>query len=195
MQGLQNITGKSTLPKIWGYLLVFIVGLNAQIADFSAEKLTFTVNAKYVEMAGSYFFSNRTGKVARLPIVYPFCVNDRQAFPDSIAVCLANGQPLPFQRKNDNVLFPVPLDEKGRTEVVIYFRQIISQPQFEYILTSTRSWQKPLESADFTIRMPLSQNLTGLTFPYERVDTTGNFQVYHLHFENFYPEKNLIFSW
>ncbi len=195
MQGSRILTGKSALLKIWGGLLVFIVGVNAQIADFSAEKLSFTVNSKSVEMTGSYFFSNRAGKVVILPIVYPFCVNSRQAFPDSVSVRMADGRPLNFQCRDENVLFSVPLNEKGRTEVIIYFRQSVKRPQFEYILTSTRTWKKPLESADFAIQVPLFQVLTNLSYPYERIDTTGNIQVYRLHFENFYPEKNLIFSW
>lgn len=195
MQGVWILTCKSAPLKIWGCSLVFVVGLNAQIADFSAEKLSFTVNSKCVEMTGSYFFSNRTGKAINLPMVYPFRVNDRQAFPDLIHVRLANGRSLNFQRRDESIFFAVPLKNPERTEIVIYFRQPVSQPQFEYILTSTRSWQKPLESADFAIQVPLSQALTKLSFPYERIDTTGNFQTYHLHFETFYPEKNLIFSW
>ncbi len=191
----RNLTSKWFSVKVWGCFLTLSLGVNAQIADFSAEKLTFTVNPKSVEMTGSYFFSNRAGKVVKLPIVYPFVVNDRQAFPDSIHVSLADGKSLNFQRRDESIFFAVPLKNPERTEIVIYFRQPVSQPQFEYILTSTRSWPKPLESADFAVRLPLSQNLTSLSCPYERVDTTGNFQVYRLHFENFYPEKNLIFSW
>jgi hypothetical protein len=172
MTDLSDFYRKKFLLKSLGAVLFLLGGLQAQMADFSAEYLTFTVNTNYVEMTGSYFFSNRTGKAISLPIVYPFRVNDRQTFPDSIHVGLPD-----------------------RTEIVIYFRQPVSQPQFEYILTSTRSWQKPLESADFAIQVPLSQALTKLSFPYERIDTTGDIQVYRLHFENFYPEKNLIFSW
>ncbi|MFH1213278.1 MAG: hypothetical protein V1681_04265, partial [Candidatus Neomarinimicrobiota bacterium] len=86
MQGSRILTGKLAPWRSLGSILLFAVALHAQIADFSAEKLTFTVNAKYVEMTGSYFFSNRTGQTVRLPIIYPFCVNALQAFPDSVSV-------------------------------------------------------------------------------------------------------------
>lgn len=195
MTDLSDFYRKKFLLKSLGAVLFLLGGLQAQMADFSAEYLTFTVNTNYVEMTGSYFFSNRTGKAISLPIVYPFRVNDRQTFPDSIHVGLADGKSLNFQRRDESIFFTVPLKNPDRTEIVIYFRQPVSQPQFEYILTSTRSWQKPLESADFAIQVPLSQALTKLSFPYERIDTTGDIQVYRLHFENFYPEKNLIFSW
>jgi len=182
----------------WRFTVLISIGVNllkAQLADFTAEKLTFTVSAKTVELTGSYFFTNRTGQSVKMPVVYPFCVNDQQAFPDSVAVHLADGSPLTFRRRDDNLLFSVPLAEKGRTEVIIFFRQPVSQSQFEYILTSTHSWSKSLESADFLIQVPLTQNLTNLSFPYERIDTTGNFQVFHLHFEDFYPDRNLVFRW
>jgi len=195
MEGSQLPLSRQVLLSSLSGLFIFCGSLQAQIADFSAERLTFTIQPDYVEMTGSYYFTNRTRQMVKLPIIYPFCVNSRQAFPDTIHVNVADGKSLNFQRRDENIYFSVPLKHPERTEIVIYFRQPVSQSQFEYILTSTRSWQKPLESADFTIRMPLSQNLSGLSFPYERVDTTGNFQIYHLHFENFYPEKNLIFSW
>ena len=195
MTDLSSFSRKQSLLKGLGGILFLLGGLQAQVADFSAENLIFTIHPKYVEMRGSYFFSNRTGKAISLPIVYPFLVNDRQAFPDSIHVSLADGKSLNFQRRDESIFFAVPLKNPKRTEIVIYFRQPVSQPQFEYILTSTRSWQKPLESADFSIQTSPSQTLTSLSFPYERIDSIGNFQVYRLHFENFYPEKNLIFSW
>jgi len=178
-----------------GNILVLTVALNAQIADFSGERLTFTIHPKFVEMSGKYYFSNRTGQVVNLPIVYPFCINSQQAFPDSIAVGLEDSNSLPFEIRNESLYFSVPLKNKELTAILIYFRQPVSRPQFEYILTSTRSWQKPLEFADFTIQVPLAHRLTNLSFPYEKIDTVGNFQVYHLYFENFYPDKNLIFSW
>ncbi|HPC36803.1 MAG TPA: hypothetical protein P5268_05135 [Candidatus Marinimicrobia bacterium] len=178
-----------------GNILVLTVALNAQIADFSGERLTFTIHPKFVEMSGKYYFSNRTGQVVNLPIVYPFCINSQQAFPDSIAVGLEDSNSLPFEIRNESLYFSVPLKNKELTAILIYFRQPVTRPQFEYILTSTRSWQKPLEFADFTIQVPFAYRLTNLSFPYEKIDTVGNFQVYHLYFENFYPDKNLIFSW
>jgi len=182
----------------WRLIVLISIGVNllkAQLADFTAEKLTFTIRSNAVEMSGNYFFTNRTGQSVQMPVVYPFCVNDQQAFPDSVSVHLADGSPLTFRRRDNNLLFSVPLAEKGGTEIIIYFRQPVNQSRFEYILTSTRSWSKPLESADFLIQVPLTLNLTNLSFPYERIDTTGNFQVYHLHFEDFYPDRNLIFRW
>jgi len=182
----------------WRLIVLISIGVNllkAQLADFSAEKLTFTVNSKTVELTGSYCFTNRTDQSVQMPVIYPICINDQQAFPDSVVVNLADGSPLTFRRRDDNLLFSVPLAEKGQTEIIIYFRQAVGQSQFEYILTSTRSWSKPLESADFLIQVPLTLNLTNLSFPYERIDTTGNFQVYHLHFKDFYPDRNLTFEW
>ncbi len=188
-------SGKSGL---WQSVLIYwvsITALNAQIADFSSEKLTFTIHPQFVEMSGSYFFTNRAGQVVSLPIVYPFCVNAQQAFPDSIKITTADGRLLNFQRRGDYVSFAVPLAEKGRTEVVIYFRQPVNRPQFEYILTSTRSWRKPLDSADFSVIVPQSCSLTDLSLPFVQIDTTVDFCTYRLHFEEFYPDKNLKFSW
>jgi hypothetical protein len=195
------VPGKLIYRRNWffgWFIILVLVSVNlvrAQIADFTDENLTFIIKSGTVEMTGSYFFANRTGQSVQMPVIYPFCVNEQQAFPDSVSVHLTNGRQLNFQRRADNLLFSVPLGEEGQTEVIVYFRQPVSRSQFEYILTSTRSWSKPLESADFLIQVPLTQALTNLSFPYERIDTIGNFQVYHLHFEDFYPDRNLIFRW
>ncbi|HPI28878.1 MAG TPA: hypothetical protein PLS75_10405 [Candidatus Marinimicrobia bacterium] len=195
MKGLQVLKNKMVLASYLGNILVFTGTLYAQIADFSAEQLTFTIHPQFIEMTGIYYFTNRTGQEIKLPIIYPFQVNSHQAFPDSIAVSLGNGSPLHFEIRKESIYFSVPLLNKEQNALEIYFRQPITRPQFEYILTSTSSWQKPLEFADFMIRVPLTYRLANLSFPYEKIDTTDDFQVYHLHFENFYPEQNLIFSW
>jgi len=111
MPGSRISSGKVDSMKTWGNLLTLCIVVNAQVAEFSAENLTFTVNPNFVEMTGSYFFSNRTGKEINIPIVYPLCVNDRQVFPESVSVCLANGQSLPFHGKENKVLFSMPLRE------------------------------------------------------------------------------------
>lgn len=188
-------SGKSGL---WRSVLIYWVSmtaLNAQIADFSSEKLTFTIHPQFVEMSGSYFFTNRTGKPVLLPIIYPFSINTRQFFPDSIVIRLADGRPLKFKRGEDNIAFALPLAASGKTELVVYFRQPVSEPQFEYILTSTKSWRKPLKSADFSVIVPQSCSLTDLSLPFEKIDTTAGFYNYRLHFEEFYPDKNFKFSW
>jgi hypothetical protein len=71
----------------------------------------------------------------------------------------------------------------------------VKKNRFEYILTSTRNWQRPLDSAEFLIQMPESCDLTELSFPYEWIDTTAGFKIYCLRFEDFYPDKNLNFTW
>lgn len=55
MTDLSDFYRKKFLLKSLGAVLFLLGGLQAQMADFSAEYLTFTVNTNYVEMTGRLF--------------------------------------------------------------------------------------------------------------------------------------------
>lgn len=166
-----------------------------QTIRFSSEKLEFLIGDNSVALTGKYSFQNLHDRPVAQPLIYPFVITEDLPFPDSVDVRLENGRPEHFSKGKEFISFIVEIPPKSESTIEVYYRQPVKKNRFEYILTTTRNWQKPLDSADFLIRVPEFYDLAELSFPYERIDTTAGFYIYRLHFEDFYPDKNLIFAW
>lgn len=187
--------------KCFGWLFIYALEMlictagYSQEIHFSSEKLEFVIGDNSVSLTGKYRFKNPLDQSVAQPLIYPFVITEDLPFPDSVDVRQENGQPVHFNKGKDFVSFIVKIPPKGNITIDVYYRQPVKKNRFEYILTTTRNWQQPLDSAEFFIRVPEFYDVAELSFPYGWIDTTAGFKTYCLRFEDFYPDKNLIFAW
>lgn len=169
------------------------------VLSFQREKIYIAIEKDRIEVRGHYFFHNETGRAIRTRLVYPFPVDSTMLFPDRISVfiCAGDGtrEEIPSTRAGDIITFMIESLPDKVLEVLVVYSQRVLHHEARYILTTTKTWGKPLESAEFFVEVP--RDLEILSFSYgafEPWESNGK-TIYHMLQENFLPERDLVFSW
>ena len=74
--------------------------------------------------------------------------------------------------------------------VRISYVQLIPNHKAKYILTSTKAWKKPLEKADFTLKIPIDIKIDSLSFDADSLLFFKDYLLYKWEFKDFMPDKN-----
>ena len=179
---------------IFAYTLLSRRG-DATSCTFAAEEVTITLTPGKARVRGTYTFYNGGGEDASLTVAYPFAAGEALGPAENVAVCDGAGRDVPFARADGKVSFDVAVPAGGRADVVVAFEQPCSAHSFTYILTTTRAWGRPLESARFVVEAPPSFGPVASTYPLEPLADDGAIIKYGFTRENFYPEEELTLSW
>ena len=117
--------------------------------SFFEEHIDFTLNADYFIINGIYSFHNDADRDVNQQIIFPFA--DKTATIDSIRIInLSTNSKIKFSRLENSVLFNFMLPSKDTVDINILYRQKISIVN-KYIITSTQTWGKPLDTAVYTL--------------------------------------------
>jgi hypothetical protein len=80
-------------------------------------------------------------------------------------------------------------------EVAVNYRQKLAGSSARYILTTTRSWGRPLEEAEFFIELPHDLEIVSLSYSgFEKWSGEGKV-VSHMRKEDFMPDADLVVNW
>jgi hypothetical protein len=177
------------------YSILFIcTSLAGQQISFDKEDITFYLDSEFIKVVGNYWFSNQTNELIESDIYYPFPHSAGKAI-DSISVYnLSKVQELPFQRENKFGLSFYLITEPSDTVICqIKYRQALNSDSAVYILESTKSWNLPLNFADFKLVIPDSLNITKFSYPPDKSYEIEKFKIYLWKRKNFMPDQNMIF--
>jgi len=116
---------------------------------FFEEHIDFSLDSNYFCINGIYSFQNKNNQDINQQIIFPFAEEATEI--DSIRVInLYSGRKIDFSRKDNFIRFAVYLPVNDTVDVNIFYRQKTSAKN-KYIITSTQSWGKPLETAVYTL--------------------------------------------
>ena len=168
--------------------------------DFLYEKIILEIEPRELTVTGLYRFQNRFPFEVTLPMLYPFPVDEYQDFPHEIStksITAEGEQPLEFAwRRNDNAIrLNVSAEGKSSTEMRVTYSQRLKGKQARYILTNTKAWGKPLESADYELILSENLKINSISFPFDRAQNVAGKRYYFLHKEHFMPDVDLIIRW
>ena len=163
---------------------------------FEKEKIRIIIKGVECNVKGDYYFRNTTGEQVRAIITYPVAVNDSLPAPHFIRVTdVHGGDEVPTEQLSTSYIFEITVPPYSVRTYRIEYRQRTPFKKFEYILTTTAFWNRPLQSADVLISLPRDFALKFLSFPYDTTEETGGNTIFHLHRDNFLPTKNLVIIW
>ena len=182
----------STLLVISGFWL----RVPGQSVQFASENLTVSVLYSCCTLDGVYSFVNQGPVAARWSISYPLLNTKELPFPDSISISdNSTHEQLRFEKTDDGVLFSLEVQPKKTKRIRIRYWQQTPAHAFEYILTTTRAWGKPLELAEFHIVIPDSLRLISCSPPFDATGRKDQQTVYHIKKKRFMPASNLVITW
>jgi hypothetical protein len=150
----------------------------------------FKVSAENVVTDATYNFCNLGEKNLKTPLFYPFPENTRELI-DSIQITdMKADTTLPFREGKSGVFFGISIDAYGQAAYRVYFRQKLIEQKFIYILTSTESWGRALEFANFELQVPLHLPLDSLSYPPDSSFILNDIRFFQWKKKDFMPEKD-----
>jgi len=167
-----------------------------QLPQFAGEKIEITIHDNYCSVKGTYTFRNNHSESIKRMLFYPFPIDSTLLFPDSIKISnVKKNKNISFVDAKTGIYFPIDVPA-GKTVVYqVFYTQQTCTNKFEYILTSTQSWNRPLDFAEFIIKIPVELELKLLSYKSDSMEKVNHFNVYKFHKEKFMPTKNLLVEW
>jgi hypothetical protein len=176
-------------------ILTFIYSMG-QFPDFYRENIIINVEDSITEVEGYYYLFNNSVDDTKIVLAYPFPVNENLKFPYVVSVFdKTHKNKISYRKRKKSISFPVSISALDSTIVLINYTQKCANKNFEYILTSTKYWGKPLELAEFTIEIDNNLKLISHSYEFDTTYQEKDKTYYYFKRENFFPDKNIYLRW
>ncbi len=187
----------SSINKIVIIKLILICGpLFGQNLIFNQEKIELNIDNERCCLKGTYYFQNRSNMIAERMMYYPFSVNYGLTTPYSMSVTdLRDHKNIAFNAYNQGIVFPLMVQPLGEVVYEVIYCQQAPQQKMEYILTTTKAWKKPLNQAEFVIKLSPGLHLEYLSIPWDSVQISSSTTSFFISRYQFMPDSNLIVEW
>lgn len=171
------------------YHLFFNPSFSQDRLSFVEEDLTFEIIDSVFIVKGLYFFSSPAEK--DYLIVYPFPTDTIYSIPFDINVIdIKTADTLAYKMTDNHSSMAFKARISGQTQLYITYSQSLKSKKAKYILTTTRSWNKPLERAEYKLLTDTNLVVKGFSMKPETAITVDGKHVYVWQKENFMPEKD-----
>jgi hypothetical protein len=176
-------------------IFVFICSIS-QLPDFYRENINITVNDSTAEVEGYYYLFNNSVDDIKITLAYPFPLNGGLEFPFVISVFNNTARDnIAYKKRKNSISFPVFISALDSTIILINYTQKCTNRYFEYIVTSTKLWGKPLELAEFTIEIDSNLKLSSHSYGFDSTYKEKDKTYYYFKKENFFPDENIYLRW
>lgn len=181
-----------------GFILVpaFICSLITvgQDVSFYRENITMMISGRTFYVTGLYYL--RSDCPENIFMAYPFPTKKLYGIADSILIIdLTDGSEImPLRSDSATLTFPVDFLEGKEKLLQISYQQALNDNQAEYILKSTRAWQKPLEEAHYQLIIPQTLTVTRFSIPPMDSLSAGSEKIYTWDMTNYMPTVNMVFD-
>jgi hypothetical protein len=173
-------------------IVLFSPAINGQNPDFCREDLTFTLSDSNFSVSGYYYFMNPSQQSISLNMLYPFPESQGDYGCISNVYAFINGDSLQDKliTYNDKAaLIRLEIKPKESTIIFIGYTQEILKEKAEYILSSTKSWGKPLKQASYTLIVPQSIAVDSLSYIPDHSKIESGNVIYYYYKEDFMPDR------
>ncbi len=176
-------------------IITFIYSLG-QFADFYRENINISIKDSTAEVEGCYYLFNNNVDDIKISLVYPFPVSEELKFPSFISIFDNKiKDTISYEKRKKGILFPVCISGLDSIIILINYTQECTNSIFEYILTSTRFWGKPLKLAEFTIKIDSNLKLLSHSYDFDSTYKEKDKTYYYFKKENFFPNENVYLRW
>jgi len=179
------------------FLLVSCFQVFSQKIEFYKEYILFEITETQFVVDAMYFFRNISADTIKQFMAYPFSQHDdlgdvRQISVVSVYPEIDNEVIRNFNKKGAQFRLMIYPNDTALTNIT--YTQDIIRNQAEYILISTQAWNKPLEKATFTLKMPIEMKVDSLSYDADSLMIQEDFLFYKWQFTDFMPQTNFFVS-
>jgi hypothetical protein len=168
----------------------------SQQIEFVGEEIELMVADSSCTVNGLYWFRNSKPVTTNVVLFYPFVVNEKLPYPDTINIVeVGSDRQVKFTRSKNGIYFGVNVLPSNTTLYRVTYTQRTYTLSMQYILQTTAQWGKPLEQAVYRVRIPDTYVLTSSTMIFQQIYKQDGEQVYEDCEEHFMPSTDFIIQW
>jgi len=175
-------------------LLISVISISLKLTgqnlQFYREDIHFGIQKDNAVTDAVYNFCNLGEKDIRISLFYPFPENTMDLIDSLVIEDLKDHSILPYREAVSGVFFGISVKAYGQASYRVYFRQRLKEKNFKYILTSTESWGRSLEFANFELRMPDSLTPDSLSYAPDTSFIQNNLQYFIWKKTDFMPVRD-----
>ncbi len=163
---------------------------------FFKEYIYLDINGTNLNLTGDYYFRNNTeSEMTNIVLYYPFPIEHQYEYPVEIT-CQMKNKPLDIEYLYDGILFTIPSIRSLESVCVnIFYKQPLLYNRAIYILTTTETWERPLDYGYYQIDVVKSLGTVNISYDVELKEETADKNVYFFEELNFMPDKDIVVSW
>jgi len=165
----------------------FSPAVPAQDLQFYREDIVFSLNDSSMATDAVYRFCNVGEKDIITKLFYPFPGNTMELIDSIVVVNEKSKEEISYRNARKGILFEISVPGYGQAAYRVFFRQKLEEKKFTYILTSTESWSRPLEFANFELQVPDGITLDSLSYSPDSVDYCEQIRHYYWKKKDFMP--------
>ncbi len=170
--------------------------IDCQTLDFFKERIEIEVAGDYCILTGKYYFIHSGKQDLVQTFYYPFIVNDSLPYPDKISIVNnKDNSPLKFSKQKNGILIQTIVSALDTLIYTVKYSQKSPYKMFEYILTTTKEWNKPIAEAEYILKLPKKYKLLFNSLGNISKTTEKGFTIYRLYKPDFMPDKNFKVKW
>ena len=166
-----------------------------QDVDFFSEDLTFRIREGFFEVEGTYSFRNNTAREVNKMLFYPFPDTDYYGEISYISISTegdTNSQLATVS--NNGSLFKLSIGPSMIMTYMIRYGQKLKSGEARYIITTTKKWGKPLETAHYRLIFASDIQMDSVSVEPDTIVHVRGITEYRWERVNFMPEKDFIFK-
>lgn len=181
---------------IYLFFILLTSSLFCQSIQFFREKIVMEISESDCHLKGIYYLKNETDKPTTKNLFYPFIINERLPYPDSVKVIdFVSNETIDFLDSKKGVYFTVHIPKLSIKIFQVDYYQKTLLNEMEYILTTTKFWGKPFDIAEYEIIIPANYKIKYLSMDFTDKKVENNKHILYLMKRNFMPEKNFFVKW
>jgi hypothetical protein len=165
---------------------------------FVRERVVVEVAEGQTRVVGTYVFRNTSDGPRDEAMFYPFPIDREHLYPSRVEVEEQRGDslaPLGFTPRDMGVAWRLRFDAGEERVVRVEYSQRTLARRAVYIVTTTKSWRRPIERAEFEFRVPATLRGVRVSFEPDRVASVGDTVLYIMAREQFMPDEDLVVTW
>ncbi len=155
------------------------------------EDITFILNKNNFYVSGDYYFRNNSNQEIKQQIYYPIYTDSViNSFDSASVFCYNTNQKTEFRRVNDGIIFHINIPPKDSAQYKISYKQSLAGSYARYILTTTKSWGKPLQTANYYLISDKKIHVDFFSYNPIKTSDFGEKIIYQWSFAGFMPTKD-----
>ncbi|OQX80308.1 MAG: hypothetical protein B6D61_02150 [Bacteroidetes bacterium 4484_249] len=161
--------------------------------EFYREDIDFTLNDGVFKVNGYYYFRNETPDRIISRLIYPFPVDSCYGKIDSVsAVDMVSKLNKLLKSNRKSAIIELNLNPFDTAVINISYIQKLKSDKAEYILTTTQSWGKGFDIANYQLTTCPRIQIDSITYVPDTLQAIQGKTVYTWTKKNFMPDKNFV---
>ena len=171
-------------------LLLVSLQIKGQDLEFYREDIVFDIHGDSAYVDALYYFCNVGDKDIRLSLFYPFPEGTRSLIDSIRTEDVVSQSVIPHRDGNSGIFFEISVRPYAQSAYRVFYRQKLEDRHFKYILTSTSTWRRPLDFANYRFQIPQEDSVHCLSIQPDTTFIEDHSRLFLWHRKDFMPEKD-----